>query len=281
MDAVSMSSLFSTEEEKLRNELKADAVIDQNRKQSVDRLTAALDRVLLRYNAASTDDRYRQAVADCEAAAVRDMIGLLLAGTARKEITKRRLRTGAVIALLLAVICGLVSALLVRQYYLVGCIVIAAAALFAFLSGRLWYGEREVRVHAELDPDVVWKTLKKTAETMDRKTEEFLAQQEAWTQEDAPDPVRNELSISGDELKLLSELLEALYAGNGEFALRQLRRIPPWLHQYGIDAVDYSNDTRELFELLPTKRESATQRPALLYGDKLLVAGKATEHIKD
>ena len=276
-----MSSLFSTEEEKLRNELKADAVIDQNRKQSVDRLTAALDRVLLRYNAASTDDRYRQAVADCEAAAVRDMLGLLLAGTARKEITKRRLQTGAVIALLLAVICGLVSALLVRQYYLVGCIVIAAAALFAFLSGRLWYGEREVRVHAELDPDVVWKTLKKTAETMDRKTEEFLAHQEAWTQEDAPDPVRNELSISGDELKLLSELLEALYAGNGEFALRQLRRIPPWLHQYGIDAVDYSNDTRELFELLPTKRESATQRPALLYGDKLLVAGKATEHIKD
>ena len=163
-----MSSLFSTEEEKLRNELKADAVIDQNRKQSVDRLTAALDRVLLRYNAASTDDRYRQAVADCEAA-------LLLAGTARKEITKRRLRTGAVIALLLAVICGLVAALLVRQYYLVGCIVIAAAALFAFLSGRLWYGEREVRVHAELDPDVVWKTLKKTAETMDRKTEESLS----------------------------------------------------------------------------------------------------------
>ena len=281
MDAVSMSSLFSTEEEKLRNELKADAMIDQNRKQSVDRLTAALDRVLLRYNAASTDDRYRQAVADCEAAAVRDMLGLLLAGTARKEITKRRLQTGAVIALLLAVICGLVAALLVRQYYLVGCIVIAAAALFAFLSGRLWYGEREVRVHAELDPDVVWKTLKKTAETMDRKTEEFLAQQEAWTQEDAPDPVRNELSISGDELKLLSELLEALYAGNGEFALRQLRRIPPWLHQYGIDTVDYSNDTRELFELLPTKRESATQRPALLYGDKLLAAGKATEHIKD
>ena len=33
-------------------------------------------------------------VADCQAAAVRDMLGLLLAGTARKEIEKRRFRVG-------------------------------------------------------------------------------------------------------------------------------------------------------------------------------------------
>ncbi|MBQ9662264.1 MAG: hypothetical protein IJV40_03815 [Oscillospiraceae bacterium] len=279
MDAVSMSSLLQTEEEKLRSELKADAVIDRNRKQSVERLNAALDRVLLRYNAANTDDRSRQAIADCEAAAVRDMLGLLLAGTARKEITKRRLRAGAIIALLLAVICGLVSALLIRRYYLAGCIAVGAAALFAFLSGRLWYGEREVRVHAELDPDVVWKTLKRTAETMDRKTEEFLSQQEAWAQDAAPDPAGSELPLSPDELKLLSELLEALYANNGEFALRQLKRIQPWLRQKGIETVDYSEETRELFELLPTKRDTATQRPALLYEDRLLVAGKATEHV--
>ena len=279
MDTVSMSSLLQSEENKLRTELQADAVIDQNRKQSVDRLNAALDRMLLRYNASNIDDRSRQAIADCEAAAVRDMLGLLLAGTARKEITKRRLRAGAVIALLLAVICGLVSALLIRDYFLVGCVMIAAAALCAFLSGRLWYGEREIRVHAELDSEVIWRTLKKTAETMDRKTEEFLAQQEAWVQETAPVPSQSAPSVSQDELKLLSELLEALYGNNGEFALRQLRRIQPWLRQHGIEMVDFSPETREYFELLPTKRDSVTLRPALLSGESLLLAGKATEHI--
>ena len=155
MDSVNMSSLLQAEENKIRTELKADSAIDQNRRQSLDRLNEVLDRVLLRYSAANANDRKRQAVADCQAAAVRDMLGLLLAGTARKEIEKPRFRVGGVICLLLAVICGLISALLIRDYYLPGCILMAAAALFGFLAGRLWHGEREVRVDAELDADVV------------------------------------------------------------------------------------------------------------------------------
>ena len=280
MDTVNLSSLLLSEEEKIRTELQADSAIDQNRKQSVERLNNVMDGILLRYNAANADDRNRQALADCQAAAVRDMLGLLLAGTAEKEITKRRLRSGALICLLLAVICGLVCALLIKEYYAVGCVMIAAAALFGFLSGRLWYGEREVRVHAQLDADVVWKTLKKSVESMDRKAEEYLAQQTLWSQEADMDKSRSGASLNADTLKLIGDLLEALYAENGEYAVRQLRKLLPWLHQQGIEAVDYSPDTRELFELLPTKRASATQRPALVSGDKLLLSGRATEHVE-
>jgi len=43
--------------------------------------------------------------------------------------------------------------------------------------------------------------------------------------------------------------------------------------------VDYSPETADLFELLPTKRSSATQRPALVSGETLLLAGRATEHV--
>ena len=116
MDSVNMSSLLLAEEDKIRTELRADSAIDQNRRQSVNRLNGVLDAVLLRYSAANANDPKRQAVADCQAAAVRDMLGLLLAGTARKEIEKRRFRVGGVICLLLAVICGLISALLIRDY---------------------------------------------------------------------------------------------------------------------------------------------------------------------
>ena len=278
MDPVSMSSLLLAEEDKIRTEMQADRSIDQNRKQSVDHLNAVFDRILLKYNAANADDRSRQAIADCQAAAVRDMLGLLLAGTARKEVEKRRFRSGAMICLLLAVICGLVAALLVKEYYLVGCVLTAAAALFAFLSGRLWYGEREVRVHAELDPDLVWKTLKKSVDTMDRKTEELLALEESWQHEKSANPAVSSLTKDPETVRLVGDLLEALYAENGEYAVRQLKKLLPWLHQQGIETVDYSPDTRELFELLPTKRASATQRPALLSGDTLLLAGRATEH---
>ena len=279
MDSVNMSSLLLAEEDKIRTELKADSAIDQNRRQSVDRLNEVLDSVLLRYSAANAGDRKRQAVADCQAAAVRDMLGLLLAGTARKEIEKRRFRVGGVICLLLAVIFGLIAALLIRDYYPAGCILMAAAVLFGFLAGRLWYGEREVRVHAELDADVVWKTLKKTMETMDRKSEEYLAQEETWLRERTDTASPASASRDPETLRLLGDLLEALYAGNGDYALRQLKKLLPWLRQQGIEAVDYSPESADLFELLPTKRASATQRPALVSGETLLLAGRATEHV--
>ena len=279
MDSVNMSSLLLAEEDKIRTELRADSAIDQNRRQSVNRLNGVLDAVLLRYSAANANDPKRQAVADCQAAAVRDMLGLLLAGTARKEIEKRRFRVGGVICLLLAVICGLISALLIRDYYLPGCILMGAAVLFGFLAGRLWYGEREVRVHAELDADVVWKTLKKTMETMDRKSEEYLAQEETWLRERTDTASPASASRDPETLRLLGDLLEALYAGNGDYALRQLKKLLPWLRQQGIEAVDYSPETADLFELLPTKRSSATQRPALVSGETLLLAGRATEHV--
>lgn len=279
MDSVNMSSLLQAEEDKIRTELKADSAIDQNRRQSVDRLNEVLDGVLLRYSAANAGAPKRQALADCQAAAVRDMLGLLLAGTARKEIEKRRFRVGGVICLLLAVICGLIAALLIRDYYLPGCILMAAAALFGFLAGRLWYGEREVRVHAELDADVVWKTLKKAVETMDRKSEEYLAQEETWVREQKDTSSPAYASWNPETLRLLGDLLEALYAENGDYAIRQLKKLLPWLHQQGIEAVDYSPESADLFELLPTKRASATQRPALVSGETLLLAGRATEHV--
>ncbi|MBQ9250048.1 MAG: hypothetical protein IJ179_06745 [Oscillospiraceae bacterium] len=279
MEAVTMSGLLKADEEKLRSELKADALYDKDRKQSAVRLDEAFSKILLRYNAACTDDPMRQALADCQTAAVRDMLALLTAGTAQKEISKRRFRTGALITLLLAVIFGLVAALLIKEYYLVGCALVAAAALCAFLAGRLWYGEREVRVRAGLDPEVVWRTLKKTAETVDRKAAEFLDLSKGWQQEAVEAVSADGPALDGESLKLVGDLLEALYAENGDYALRQLRQLLPWLRRQGIEVVNYSADSAELFELLPTKKAAATQRPALVSDGKLLLVGRATEHI--
>ena len=274
-----MSGLLKADEEKLRSELKADALYDKDRKQSAVRLDEAFSKILLRYNAACTDDPMRQALADCQTAAVRDMLALLTAGTAQKEISKRRFRTGALITLLLAVIFGLVAALLIKEYYLVGCALMAAAALSAFLAGRLWYGEREVRVRAGLDPDVVWRTLKKTTETVDRKTAEFLDLSRGWQQEAAEAAPADGPALDGESLKLVGDLLEALYADNGDYALRQLRQLTPWLRRQGVEVVDYGADSAELIELLPTKKATATPRPALVADGKLLLVGRATEHI--
>ena len=278
MQTVNMQSLLDSEEEKLRGELRADALIDRNRKQSVVRLNDVFSQMLLRYNAANSDDRTRQAIADGLTATAQDMLGLLQAAEAKKEIEKRRVRTGAIIGLLLTVICMLAAVLSIRDYFPVGCVFMVGAAVCGFTAGRLWYGEREVRVRIELDPDLVWKTIKKTVETMDRKTEEFLAQEQAWEQDASSAARAASLNQLGEEeIRLYGDLLEALYSGNGEFALRQLKKLLPYLRSREIETRDYDPESAEYFELLPTKKEPGTQRPAILQGERLLLAGRATE----
>ena len=114
---------------------------------------------------------------------------------------------------------------------------------------------------------------------MDRKTAEFLDLSKGWQQEAAEAVSADGPALDGESLKLAGDLLEALYAENGDYALRQLRQLLPWLSRQGIEVVNYSADSAELFELLPTKKAAATQRPALVSDGKLLLVGRATEHI--
>lgn len=279
METVTMEQLLKAEEEKIRGEIRADATIDQDRTQSVSRLKETLAQVLLRYNAANSGNQTRQAIADSMTAAIQDACGFLLASTAEKEISKRPLRAGAIISLLCSIICCLSSLLLFGQKlsFLFGCILMVLAIFLAFLSGRLWYGEREVQVRTGLDDDTVWKTLRKTSATMDRKIDRLCELEDARIQEARNSAGETRQKISAEELNLLGDLLEGLYSENGEFSLRQLRKIKPYLQRQGIELEDYAANNAEFFEILPSKKGAATLRPALLEGETLLLAGKATE----
>ena len=279
METVTMEQLLKAEEEKIRGEIRADTTIDQDRTQSVSRLKETLAQVLLRYNAANSGNQTRQAIADSMTAAIQDACGFLLAGTAEKEISKRPLRAGAIISLLCSIICCLSSLLLFGQKlsFLFGCILMVLAIFLAFLSGRLWYGEREVQVRTGLDDDTVWKTLRKTSATMDRKIDRLCELEDARIQEARNSAGETRQKISAEELNLLGDLLEGLYSENGEFSLRQLRKIKPYLQRQGIELEDYAANNAEFFEILPSKKGAATLRPALLEGETLLLAGKATE----
>ena len=74
----------------------------------------------------------------------------------------------------------------------------------------------------------------------------------------------------------MEELLEALYTANGDYALLKLKRLRPYLKEKGLELVDYSADTAELFELMPSKNAAVTLRPAIVHEKKLLAAGRAT-----
>ena len=276
MEKTSMASLLKADEERVCNELRAGVSIEKNRESCLKLLSDELGTMLLRYNAAYGADKMRQAAADCVTATARDQLELLLAGEAEKKVSRRQQTSGGAFLLLAAVILCVATAVLITRIPVAGYICLACAGLSAYVSGRVWYKERQVTVRATLDPERVWAVMSKTAETMDRKIEDFSAQEHARES-------KGELTAEGEHapmdqpaLELFADLLEAKYSGSGDFALRQLKNVPPYLLKQGITLVDYSEEQEDLFELFPSKNKTATQRPAILAGDKLLMMGKAT-----
>ena len=60
-----------------------------------------------------------------------------------------------------------------------------------------------------------------------------------------------------------------------------MKKLLPYLQSRGIEIADYDGSDPAAFELLPTKREGRTLRPAIYAGDKLLLPGRAAEHVDE
>lgn len=273
MEGTSMQSLLEADEERLRHTLRASDSIEKSRDRSIDTLSEELGSLLLRYNAACAPDRMRQALADCLTATARDSLALLKAAGAEKETARRESSGWGLVLLLVAVIGAAAAVLLVERLRLVGTLCAAAAVIAAFLAGRLWFKERSVTARPTLDPEALWLGLRRSSETMDQKIEDFCARAGEWTVR----PESGSAALSEEELRLFGDLLEALYADNGDFALRKLQQLRPCLRALGVETEDYSADHAEDFELFPSKRPGLTLRPALKTGDRLLLEGRATE----
>ena len=269
----SMQSLLSADEERVQNTLKANQSVDRSRDLSIQTLDDELSALLLRYNASCVGRRRRQGEADAMTAVVRDSLGFLKASEAVLEKGPARRRVGAPYLLVLAaLLCGPVV-LTVKTQPVVAYVCLAAAVLCAFLSGLLWVKAGEGQAVSTLDPDGLWHTLARISETMDRKLEDLAA---LPAENASPDPAETISSpLSPDELALVTELLEALYTDNGDFALQRLKKLRPYLREKGIELLEFESDTEEYFEILPSKQSTATLRPALLYHGDLLMIGRA------
>ena len=275
MEQTSMQALLQADEERLRHTLCANDSIEKSREQSLETMSEELGSLLLRYNAACAPDRMRQALADCVTATARDSLALLKAAGAEQETARRENSGWAMLLLLTAVIAAAASVLLVGTAQLVGAICAGAAVVAAFAAGRFWFRKQAVTVRPTLDPEALWLGMKRTNETMDQKIDAFCERASEWAQE--REKAGGSDALDEETLRLFGDLLEALYAENGDFALRQMKKIKPCLRALGIETEDFRGENAELFELFPSKHPGLTLRPALKAGDRLLLAGRATE----
>ncbi len=161
---------------------------------------------------------------------------------------------------------------------IIGLSVMAAGALFLFLSGIFSARKKEENkeeLYAETIPDgeKTYHILLNMALTMDRileqvRDEELLQDRKALQEEKE--------GLKKEDIQFLSGLLEAAYGeSDSEYGKQIISDVKFYLHQKKIDVVDYDGGNRDLFELMPSDH-SGTIRPALMMAGMLVRKGLAT-----
>lgn len=155
---------------------------------------------------------------------------------------------------------------------------IAAGALLLFAGGLFIRTDKkalkkgaEKTVILHMDAGKLYRALQAVAITMDRQ----LALAEAEEREDLKRTAEKaDAALSKEELELLAGLMEAAMSHDEEYALEKAEDVRFYLHNHGIETVDYTPEHESWFELLPSEEE-ATIRPALVSDGRLLMKGLA------
>lgn len=237
------------------------------------------DRLLAAWNS-GTDDPVQQETAAAMFGALR--AALPLADTAGETRVWEERKTGKQAAGTLTTVLAVA-----------GCVLCLAAAAFMLyrdmapllsllpvVGGALlaWVGFRGAKIRggtlkaeAATDWTKAYRTLHTAALVMDQTLHETASRTE-WAKRKQD----GDASLMPDDtLELAGGLLEALYSGDGGFALDRLAAVRTWLHGMDIETVDYTAARSAMFDCMPGM-ETATVCPALTRGGTLLRRGIAT-----
>ena len=87
-------------------------------------------------------------------------------------------------------------------------------------------------------------------------------------------------ALTGDWYAPIQMLMEALYTGDGAYALKAVPQIRQILKDQGIELLTFTEENRSCFDMFPGTEPGLTIRPAVMRGERLLARGQATEKMK-
>ncbi|MBP3815593.1 MAG: hypothetical protein J6H21_01855 [Firmicutes bacterium] len=157
--------------------------------------------------------------------------------------------------------------------YAFGAAGILVAAIAGFIFGKpVNAGDKEQQVEVRVDSAKTYRNLRTAILAVDQSLEEIQAA-ERWAKREKAGEIDGKPATSA-EIDLFSDLLAAAYSKDPEYALEKIEDVKYFLHRQQIDAVDYSEATKQYFDLMPGK-QGGTIRPALVSDGKLLKKGLA------
>ena len=129
--------------------------------------------------------------------------------------------------------------------------------------------ENEFHAENRIDAEKIYHIMRQVTLIADQNIQEALSSQLLEQRESASE---NAHFSDSNDLSLYSDLLEAQRSKNSEYAMDQLSKLPFYLHQKGIEMVEYSDENRFWFDVIPGEKKE-TIRPALVQDGILLKKG--------
>ncbi|MBE6042104.1 MAG: hypothetical protein E7220_06245 [Clostridiales bacterium] len=157
-------------------------------------------------------------------------------------------------------------------------IFVVAGVIAAFFAGSLSRKSsvrKDVNHHVEIkvDPAKIYRSYRNALLSVDQSLEEVAAA-ERWSKREQAGNIDGRKATT-PEIELFADLLSAYYSGDPEYALEKIGDIKYYLHRQQIEAVDYSEETKQYFDMMPGNK-TGTIRPALVADGGLLKKGLAS-----
>lgn len=255
-----------------------------------------MDKLLLKHNEQSTSERERDAAAYMMQAVRLSLPLIDSAGRAKvwEHETGEDEKGGVGASVILLAIVGIALCVFglapfvlaalsgsdanTRNYIITRLASIIGGLVAIFLSGYLFRKQpakrsRQQHVEIRVDADKIYRNFRTAILSIDQSLEEVLAK-ERWEQREQAGNIDGRKATT-PELELFSDLIAASYSGDPEYALEKLEEIKYFLHKQQIEVVDYSESTKQYFDLMPGVT-TGTIRPALIADGALLKKGLAS-----
>lgn len=185
--------------------------------------------------------------------AVYAMIPLIMAGISSSDaVTHRELAT-RLVSMLASI-----------------CVAYAGGTLMNRPAGKT---AKEHHVEIRVDADKLYRYYRTVMLSVDQSLDEISAK-ERWDKREQAGNIDGRPATT-PELDLFSDLLAAAYSGDPEYALEKIEAIKYYLHKQQIEVVDYSEQTKQYFDLMPGAGKG-TIRPAMIADGTLLKKGMAS-----
>lgn len=268
-----------------RSRMERELELTKDLKAAVDCVCASLERMRLEYCAKISDRRRRneaERLFDIARQSVKCMLSVSGAGV---KILKDEQATQTMAEKLIAMmpmaamaVGAVLSVWLILEEMRVAAVLAAMLTAIAWLETQVIYRRRvAVAAFSKVDRHELLRLVERLMESMDYALE--MSAQEAAAASEKKLESGERPMLTGDMLGSVQMLMEAVQTGDGEYALKAVPALTAALMEQGIEAVKYSPENEEYFDLYPGTEKGITIRPALLRDGKVIARGQATEEM--